>query len=432
MGHISERLDRRFAKWSRQFQRTARTVSIPNDVRDVETLVSQGYDPLHAVYISVQNITSVFAECVSELPELQPYHDVVAAAEDEYMPGGPPMSPLTLSYFTTWTFFDFRFGDSLETIGTCLLDVSHRLGLNPGLVEAIRLFQESRMGIYEHRGTQGGRVRLRELPTGRNVDALCTSGYRGKPGELWYVRVCPSLADLCEYQVTITTPYVLTEANASDWTAYLKRAMLELPHVDKEHRLHDLLKYGLSVHHWNEFVFQGYHHHRHDAIFLAGLPDVRDSLPHAESPTADSALPREADERWTRLAAMGTKAEIPTPQGEARMSAVILKVAEPLVETYANTPDETKGVITLVVHGWNKSLLPPEQQPVFEKQILAGIASEGGNAEMVRAAMDIMDAAAERRKRLFPDIRKLVVDYTIAISQGTLNLNVSSVPCKSP
>ena len=92
------------------------------------------------------------------LPELEPFYDVVAAAEDEYMPGGPPMSPLTGSYFTTWAFFDFRFGDGLETIGTCLLDVSDRLGLNPGLVEAIRLFQESRMGIYEHVGTQGGRV----------------------------------------------------------------------------------------------------------------------------------------------------------------------------------------------------------------------------------------------------------------------------------
>ncbi len=44
---------------------------------------------------------------------------------------------------------------------------------------------------------------------------------------------------------------------------------------------HDLLKYGLSLHHWNEFVVRGYHHYQFDAIFLAGLPDVKDSLPHA-------------------------------------------------------------------------------------------------------------------------------------------------------
>ena len=51
--------------------------------------------------------------------------------------------------------------------------------------------------------------------------------------------------------------------------------------VDEEDRLHDLLKYGLSVHHWNGFVFQAYHHHQYGAIFLAGLPDVKGSLPHA-------------------------------------------------------------------------------------------------------------------------------------------------------
>ena len=74
----------------------ARTVPIPKDVRDVETLVKDGLDPtVIAVYISVQNITSVFAECVSVLPELEPYYDVIAAAEEEYMPSGPPMSPLT-------------------------------------------------------------------------------------------------------------------------------------------------------------------------------------------------------------------------------------------------------------------------------------------------------------------------------------------------
>jgi hypothetical protein len=32
---------------------------------------------------------------------------------------------------------------------------------------------------------------------------------------------------------------------------------------------------------WNEFIFQAYHHHQSDAIFLTGLPDVKGSLPHA-------------------------------------------------------------------------------------------------------------------------------------------------------
>ena len=84
MGQISKKLARRFTRWSGRFRQGARTISIPKDVHDVEALVKDGFDPLHAVYISVQNITSVFAECVSVLPELEPYYDVIAAAEDEY------------------------------------------------------------------------------------------------------------------------------------------------------------------------------------------------------------------------------------------------------------------------------------------------------------------------------------------------------------
>lgn len=435
MGPISKKLGRRFAKWSRQFRQSAKTVPIPKDVRDVGTLVKDGHDPLHAVYISVQNITSVFAECVSVLPELEPYSDVIAAAEDEYMPSGPPMSPLTRSYFTTWAFFDFRFGGDLETIGTCLLDVSDRLGLNPGMVEAIRLFQESRMGVYEHCGTQGERVRLRELVTGRDFDVLCTSGYRGKPGELWYIRLCPPLADLVEYNVSMTTPYVLTQASKSDWTAYLNRAMLQLKDVDENQRLHELLKYGLGVHHWNEFVFQGYHHHQFDAIFLAGIPDVKGSLPHAESPTDSPALPSEAEERsseaeerWKRLAALGAKGVIPTPEGEAKMSAVILKVAEPLVKKYAETPEQAKAVIMFVIDGWNKSLFPLDKQAVVEKEILAPLVSKGANAETIAMIVDIMNTAAKRRRKLFPDLRKIVVDHKVTISGDSFNLNVSSAP----
>ena len=51
-----------------------------------------------------------------------------------------------------------------------------------------------------------------------------------------------------------------------------------------------------------------------------------------------------AEERWKRLAAMGAKGEIPTPEGEARMSAVILEVAEPLIKQCAETPERAKTV----------------------------------------------------------------------------------------
>jgi len=250
-------------------------------VKDVPSLVKEGHDPIHSVYIHVQNITSVFAENVSPLPELRQYYKIVEKAEDEYMPAGPPMSPLTRSYFTTWAFFDVRFGPDHETIGTCLLDLSDLLDMDPRIVEATREFQQSRMGIYEHLGSAGGRCRLKELITDREFVCYSTSGYAGRPGELWYVRACPPLWGVVDYWVTITTPYILTGMTKADWVAYLNRAMLQVKAKDGEKKLHRLMKYGLGVNHWNEFVFQAYHHHQHDAIILAGIPDVKGSLPHA-------------------------------------------------------------------------------------------------------------------------------------------------------
>ena len=96
---------------------------------------------------------------------------------------------------------------------------------------------------------------------------------------MWYVRLCPPVIDLIDFHVVFTTPYVLVGVNKADWTAYLNKQLLGAAHEPKA--LHDLMKYGPTMNHWNEFIFQAYHHHQHDAIFLAGLPDVKGSLPHA-------------------------------------------------------------------------------------------------------------------------------------------------------
>lgn len=139
-------------------------------------------------------------------------------------------------------------------------------------------------------------------------------------------------------------------------------------------------------------------------------------------------MSRRDQERWKRLAALGSKREIPTPEGEAKMSAVILEVVGPLLKQYAKTPERAKAVIMLAIAGWNKSLLPPDKQPVVEKDIIDHLVPDDGSGEAVGVAVEIMDAAADRRKRLFPDLRKIIVDYEVEIGGGRLTLNVSSAP----
>ena len=134
---------------------------------DIAKLIEEGTDPVHAAYIFVHHIASVFAENVSHLPEMRTFTKEVGSAEDEYMPNGPPMSPLTSSYFTSWAFFDYRIGDTTDTLASCLIDANDIIWMNPDQLDALKKMNESRMGIYEHHGWQENHVRLRELLTDR-------------------------------------------------------------------------------------------------------------------------------------------------------------------------------------------------------------------------------------------------------------------------
>ena len=255
---------------------------LPGGVTDMETMIKDGYDPIHAAYLFVQQLSSHFAECVSELPEMKAWTRAVGKAEDEYMPSGPPMSPLTRSFFWMWALYDLRIGKSTDTLAYCQITANDVILMNPHQLDACKKLEASRMGIYEHVGREGPHIRLRELITNNLLVCHSPAGYLGEEGELWYVRLAPPLEpELAMFWIAMTTPYVLIEASKSDWLVFLKRAMVQFDGLNESTRLHHLLKYGPETHYWNEFVFKAYHHHQEDAIFLAGIPDVKGSLPHA-------------------------------------------------------------------------------------------------------------------------------------------------------
>jgi len=251
------------------------------DMPSVEKFIRDGLDPVHAAYAFVQHITSFFSEGVSRLPEMKKFARIVARAEDTYMPAGPPMSPLTASFFTTWAFYDLRF-DGADTLASRLIEANDVVGMNPDQLDALKKLAISRMGIYEHIGMEAPHIRLRELITAAQFTCHNPSGYRGRPGEIWYLRLLPPLLpDLAPYSIVFTTPYLLTQASQADWTQFLKRGMSQSGLAKDSEGLYRFMKYGPDRNYWNEFVFKGYHHHQSDAIFLAGIPDLKATLPHA-------------------------------------------------------------------------------------------------------------------------------------------------------
>jgi hypothetical protein len=244
-----------------------------------ETLAD--YHPSHALYIYAQNQTSVMAEQLTLLPEMDRFTRLIGRAEDEYCPSAPPMSPLTTSFFTCWAFFDACVGLGHETLGTTAMAVGKAFGMHEELIRVIGLMQDSRMAVYVHEGTDGDALLLRELVTNRACRTICPAGYDGHAGELWYARVLPPPVAGREEHIVFTTPYVLVAPSEQEWLTYFDRTLPEGPPEQRITAYEKHMKWGPARDYWTEFVFEAYVDHRHDVIFLRGLPDVAESRPHS-------------------------------------------------------------------------------------------------------------------------------------------------------
>ncbi len=96
-------------------------------------------DPCHTIYVMAQSIVSVMSEQISTFKEAKGYAKIVSAAQDEYLPCGPPMSPMTTSYFAMWSYFDVRSGSSNETGHRCILRLGSGFDFQSWLTDAVKL-----------------------------------------------------------------------------------------------------------------------------------------------------------------------------------------------------------------------------------------------------------------------------------------------------
>lgn len=291
MGRIAEKILQTFAKsrntevvdFGAHLAAKKRSDEYQSNMHTVELLLQRGFDPLHAHYIVAQNLVSLLCEELTMLPALKPFLRIVSAAESTYMPDGPPFSSLTRSYFTCWAFFDLLFGKDQETMGGCIQELAHDLAIDSSMLAVIQRMQNSHMGIYEHCGLQASEVVLRDIVDDSTYLCYVPTGYQGKLGQLWYVRLMPPLLGY-SYHVAFTTPYILLNAK-EEWLAFLHRTfpLLKAPWRPRPvvEAMQDLLKYGLDSNYWLEYIALAYLGAQDNAIFLAGIPDLVESLPNA-------------------------------------------------------------------------------------------------------------------------------------------------------
>jgi hypothetical protein len=98
------------------------------------------------------------------------------------------------------------------------------------------------------------------------------------------------------------------------------------------------------------------------------------------------------------------------------MSAVILKLAEPLLKKYGDDDKRIKTIISLTIIEWNRLMLPDDEREKFQDEMIDTLSPPDAEAEMVGSILYLSDLIAERQKKYFPDIKKVIVDYELIVS----------------
>ncbi len=242
--------------------------------------------PCHGMYALAENVVSLMAESISGMREAKGFVRTVGHAEDEYMRSGPPMSPLTVSYFTMWALFDVRFRSSRETMGGCILRIAPEMNFPSWLIGDEERMQRLRMGFYTLRQRGRRRSPARSRHPGNRVlygsGRLCR---RRGPG---LVRARASAAasvvpPAYRVQHDLRHPELSRRGLCRLSGAQLARMMAakKPPRTDAAHG--HLMKFGPEPNHWNAYINCAYADHQHEAIFLTCIPDIRQSLHHASA-----------------------------------------------------------------------------------------------------------------------------------------------------
>ncbi len=113
---------------------------------------------------------------------------------------------------------------------------------------------------------------------------------------------------------------------------------------------------------------------------------------------------------------------------EIKMSAVILKLAEPYIKMYWGNEIRVRGIISLAVTLWNMTFLPLEEQIELQEKWIEEILPKDCEAQDVTTMLRVFENLYERKKDLFPSIRTIIIGHDLRIDSENIHLDISSAP----
>ena len=270
------------------------TYSFPKSKADMELLRNLNKNEVPATdtknkedfqyYMMVFNICNEFNEqLLDTIPLLDPFNNRVCDMQEEYMPSGPPMSPVTTSFFNAWMALDAPISEAL-TLGLLYSRYIREKKVMLYAEKAMDNLNASYVSLYQVVGGDLKQTILwdilekRELSAAIPIHDYSVATYKPSVGDVWYARILPSLRSEDFPHVVFGTPLIFRLTKREDWESFFSRRIASKG-SDRE-ELRNYLKRGDSFGYWLEFVFQTYVGHTREVIFAEGIPDIKQSRPH--------------------------------------------------------------------------------------------------------------------------------------------------------
>lgn len=109
-----------------------------------------------------------------------------------------------------------------------------------------------------------------------------------------------------------------------------------------------------------------------------------------------------------------------------KISEAILRIAEPLIRKYPKR-ERIIVIIDLAIFSWNVSLASEGKREEIETKLIDQMPGEFDAAD-IASIIEQTDILIERRKKLYPDVRYLIVSRNLTIEDnGQITLDVATV-----
>ena len=122
------------------------------------------------------------------------------------------------------------------------------------------------------------------------------------------------------------------------------------------------------------------------------------------------------------------KKVIVDPKGMEKMSEVIENFAESILVGCTNDKD-IKNTIKFAILVWNLTILPEDEQKKIFQDLVETLSSPN-NIDEINNSKHYINSLINRKRKLFPHIKRAVIDYQFSGSGSNLRLDIASADQK--